>query len=608
VALLRPPLEALGQLIAPLNDGELRVARALASQLDDSWAVYIQPRLEFDVPDFVAAHDDYGVCAIEVKDWAYNKYKLAPNGTVQYLNGNGWNPTDENPRYQAYRYRSTIFEQFFAMPGDGGSTTPSVRAIALILNHSTKHAQAIFANEAAPGPQKSIAIHGEDELHSIEQLLIGPSPAAPQPLSLERFRRHLAVSSVMSELGSPQILSEGARNIEANRNNAKMRRVRGPAGCGKSFGLAARAARLASEGKSVLVLSFNSTLAHYLRALVSSHCSSYAANPTRVTCVHFHALCKRVAEDAERRGMDLEVSAGTKPYNANIAKARSAFEQGFRYQFDAVLVDEGQDFTHEWWNMLRHHVLAPNGEMLLVSDPTQDLYENRSWTDEDSMPGAGFSGPWADLQGSYRLPPDMVSIASGFAERYLTGDQVSASIPIDRMEISGRSARTERAWQNINKAEDLGSSVGEAAADLLEAHPEICPSDLVFLCETHEQGLAAVQVLESRDHAVHHMFAGNQWEQQRRKARFWPDAPGIKGCTIHSFKGWESRAVVMGIGSTKKSGRLAYVAMTRLKSDGLGKSSHVVVVNANSLLDSFAELFVRAPESWPPPAAATRIA
>ena len=84
----------------------------------------------------------------------------------------------------------------------------------------------------------------------------------------------------MSELTERQLLSDGARNIEANRSNARIRRVRGSAGCGKSFGLAARAARLASEGKSVLVLSYNATLAHYLRALVSSHCASYAANPT----------------------------------------------------------------------------------------------------------------------------------------------------------------------------------------------------------------------------------------------------------------------------------------------------------------------------------------
>ena len=606
--MLRPPLEDLSQLITPLNDGELRVARAMAAQLDDSWTVYIQPRLEFDIPDFVATHDDYGVCAIEVKDWAYNKYRLAPDGTVEFQNGSGWNATDENPRYQAYRYRSTIREQFFALPSDRGSISPAVRAIALILNHSTKHARAVFNSHAAPAPQKSIAVHGEDALHDIEQTLIGAAPAAPAPLSLERFRRHLAISSVMSELRGPRVLSEGARNIEANRNNARMRRVRGPAGCGKSFGLAARAARLASEGKSVLVLSYNATLAHYLRALVSSHCAAYAANPTRVTCVHFHALCKRVAEDAARRGLDLDVPADTRKYDVNIAKASSAFEQGFSLRYDAVLVDEGQDFTHEWWNMLRHNLVTPEGEMLLVSDPTQDLYDNRSWTDEDSMPNAGFNGPWTDLQGSYRLPPDMVSIAAGFAERYLSGEQVNASIPIDRVEISGRAAHTERAWQNIDVHAQLGTEVGEATAALLLAHPEICPSDVVFLCETHEQGLGAVRVLESGGHAVHHMFAMNRWEQNRRKARFWPDAPGIKGCTIHSFKGWESRAVVMGIGSTKKSSRLAYVAMTRLKSDGHGRGSHVVVVNANPALDSFGELFVRAPDSWPPPMATERIA
>lgn len=393
VAVFRPQLDALGQLITPLNDGERRIAGALADQLDDSWTVYIQPRLEFDVPDFVAVHDKYGVCAIEVKDWAYGKYRLAPDGTVEYRNVSGWNSTETNPRYQAYRYRSTIFEQFFAMPDDQAPASPAVRAVALILNHSTEHARAIFRTETAPGPQKSIAVHGEDSLHSLEQVLLGPAPARPAPESITRFRQHLATSSVMDELGSPQVLSDGARNIESNRNNAKMRRVRGPAGCGKSFGLAARAARLASEGKSVLVLSYNATLAHYLRALVSAHCSSYAANPTTVTCVHFHALCARVADDAGRQGMKLDVPPGTAPYDVNVAKARRAFEQGFQLRFDAVLVDEGQDFTHEWWNMLRHHVLAPDGEMLLVCDPTQDLYDVRSWTDEASMPDAGFNGP-----------------------------------------------------------------------------------------------------------------------------------------------------------------------------------------------------------------------
>jgi hypothetical protein len=46
-------------------------------------------------------------------------------------------------------------------------------------------------------------------------------------------------------------LSDGARNVEENPNDAEIRRIRGPAGSGKTMGLAARAARSASEGRSV---------------------------------------------------------------------------------------------------------------------------------------------------------------------------------------------------------------------------------------------------------------------------------------------------------------------------------------------------------------------
>ena len=127
MAILHPPLEALSQLVSPLNGGELRVARALAEQLDDSWTIYIQPRLELDVPDFVAVHDLHGVCAIEVKDWSYGKYRVAATGAIQYRSGHGWAESGQNPRYQAYRYRSTVFEQFFALPGDSGCVLPAVR-------------------------------------------------------------------------------------------------------------------------------------------------------------------------------------------------------------------------------------------------------------------------------------------------------------------------------------------------------------------------------------------------------------------------------------------------------------------------------------------------
>jgi hypothetical protein len=107
-----------------------------------------------------------------------------------------------------------------------------------------------------------------------------------------------------------------------------------------------------------------------------------------------------------------------------------------------VLIDEGQDFKLDWWNLLRHHVVRSGGEILLVSDPTHDVYDVRAWTEEERMIGAGFSGPWTELEGSCRMPADLAPIANEFAARFIHGDRLTVSVPTDRTEIVGRSQRS----------------------------------------------------------------------------------------------------------------------------------------------------------------------
>ena len=211
-----------------------------------------------------------------------------------------------------------------------------------------------------------------------------------------------------------------------------MRRIRGSAGCGKSYGLAAHAARLAADGQNVLVLSYNVTLAKYLQSLVAMHCATYGANPARVTCVNIHGFCKRVADDARAAGLDLGVPPGMPRFDISIAKAQRAFEQGFERTYDAIFVDEGQDFELDWWNLLREHVRSDDGEMLLVSDPTQNIYGKKSWTEEAAMLGAGFAGPWTELGDSYRIPTDMVSIVRLFGTEFVGGDVAGPSAPSTR--------------------------------------------------------------------------------------------------------------------------------------------------------------------------------
>ncbi len=445
MAVLRPSLDELDDLAEPLNDGALRVAHALAC-LDDEWTVYVQPRLALDVPDFVVVHPRHGVCAIEVKDWSSGtRYRQDERGVIEYRGRDGaWRCSAETPRYQAYRYSQVIFDQFFALPEHDTASSPVIRAALILPRHTTEQARRLLELTQVTPEEHAVEVWGGDALATgIERVVRGVGCPPPPAMSIERLRRHLSESELIREWRGSRPLSAGARNIETNPRDAKIRRVRGPAGSGKSFGLAARAARLASTGQSVAVLTCNVTLSHYLRAHVTRRCHEYAADPTLVTVVDFYGLCQRVADDARQAGV--EPVACEAPWSERIvAQAANAYAHGQGPVFDAVLVDEGQDFTLEWWNLLRDHVCKPGGEMLLVSDPTQDLYDKRAWVEEDSMAGAGFSGPWAELEGSYRIPDDLVPIANEFSLRYLDGERLAVSVPDDRQCVSG-SRRAERA-------------------------------------------------------------------------------------------------------------------------------------------------------------------
>ena len=65
----------------------------------------------------------------------------------------------------------------------------------------------------------------------------------------------------------PLEMDANQQQLANSRTETGFRRIKGPAGSGKSLVLAARAAKLADAGKSVLVATFNITLWHYLRDL-----------------------------------------------------------------------------------------------------------------------------------------------------------------------------------------------------------------------------------------------------------------------------------------------------------------------------------------------------
>jgi hypothetical protein len=193
--------------------------------------------------------------------------------------------------------------------------------------------------------------------------------------------------------------------------------------------LAARAARLADEGKSVLVATFNITLWHYLRDLVV-RALKVRGGHRNVVFVNFHSWCKQVCmevgwseayDELWKSGDGASVMEAALP---SLVASAAAEEDSPRY--DAILVDEGQDYRPLWWNTLRRF-LQPGGEMILAADATQDVYGTaQAWTNE-AMAGAGF-GAWAQLDVSYRLPPATLPLIQSFVTSFLPERALSCPV------------------------------------------------------------------------------------------------------------------------------------------------------------------------------------
>ncbi|MCU1393454.1 MAG: hypothetical protein JWM34_1882 [Ilumatobacteraceae bacterium] len=578
--------------------GQQRVLDALL-RLDDQWLLAVHPRFGMDRPAFVVAHHAYGVCAIDLVDWEPGTHRQSASGSIEVRIDDTWERTAEAPRYSAHRYRNTIFEGFFASPTTPHGDFGLVRAVVLFTGLDTDEARRLQqVPQFSPPAEKRIEVWGRDALdHRLIEVLTGEARPRPQPVrqdNFDRLCRHLAAGNDTSDAGATLMLSAAAANIEANPNGARIRRVRGAAGSGKSLGLVARAARLARDGQEVLVVTYNPTLPGYLRDLAARRCREIGADIDLITFVHLEELCRRALDDAQLAGHSPARTAesdAVEAHELSVDLASDVYAHGIGQRFDAVLVDEGQDFTVKWWNFLRQQVRRPDGEMLLVADPTQDPYDRRTWTDEPQMPGAGFSGPWTDLAGSYRMPPDLIPVIASFAELHVNGAKTEATTPADHpLEGTGYTP-TVRRWVNSRPGDVLGQQFGEEVVRLLRENADLSPSDIVFLAPSHKDGLVAADIVTRAGYPVNHVFGVGASEQTRRAGRFWSATPGVKGCTPQSFKGWESRAVVLSVDRNDYSHRLAYVGLTRVKGDLFRRAAFVTVINSDVHLRSFQSQF-----------------
>ena len=294
--------------------------------------------------------------------------------------------------------------------------------------------------------------------------------------------------------------------------------IYGGPGTGKTVLAVEQARRLSRDGFSVLLTCFNRPLADLLSTTITTD-----ADDAPVTVGTFHNICSAAARDA---GLPSPASKSQGWWDTELPALLPQAAETIGRQFDAIVVDEGQDFDPSWWVSLQLVLADPDdGPMYVFSDAQQAIYR-RDWQPP-------FEQPAFELEINCRNTlPIARRVASVFGGQCTT---LGTGGPEPRFRV----AETPR---------DVGETLRIALDELIDDQG-LTDDQLVVLSGKRD----VVDVLRGQTLGEHRMVAPGAW--------------GIVVETVHRFKGLEADVVLLVFSSYDENldDALTYIGMSRAR-------------------------------------------
>ena len=335
-------------------------------------------------------------------------------------------------------------------------------------------------------------------------------------------------------------------------------KISGVAGSGKTQVLAFRAVNaMKRTGGDVLVLTYNITLANYLKFRLSEIREDFSWE--KIDVYPYHQFFRIRAAECK-----LHVEFDSYQNEAFFDDSKS------HKKYAAIFVDEVQDYTTEWLRIvMRNFLLEPNGELVVFGDPKQNVYQRPLDTNGDIRLGV-IGGQWnRQLTTSRRFTnPRLANLATAFQTQFM------ANLPTDDMAAENTMSNTfnfqiltyidlrrDYSFESIvTNIIDIISNDNNEAKDfvVLASSTKLLRNiDILYRQKTNEQTeitFISNEVLErlKQIHLVTDEKVAN-WKFNRdfealertRKQLFTTDKRCLKISTIQSFKGWESPSVIV---------------------------------------------------------------
>jgi hypothetical protein len=384
------------------NLPERDVARALVDQLPPEVTVFhsqpwlAQERdeirdsdyLDQGEADFIILHPDYGILDLEVKGGVI-EYVPRERNFYRKLSG-GRKRRIKDPFVQGRQNLHRITDAVNKNAFFGEAKAPFVHGYAAIFPDCA------YEGPLPPGGEEPRILLDSRHLEDLGKRVIGAFEAwdrrtnqtkgRAQPAEvIDKIRAALLPEFRLKPALQRSIKRDEIELVRLTKNQVdllnflkplKRALIKGVAGSGKTMLAMERAISFGMDGHRTLFLCYNDLLAEVLRDQVPEELEN------RLVVRHFHAWCREccMKPEARARGICFRVPEGAADqkifWDTTSADLLLKAIPLVSERYDAVVVDEGQDFASDWWYPIEEALAdSKAGKALYVFyDPDQNLY------------------------------------------------------------------------------------------------------------------------------------------------------------------------------------------------------------------------------------------
>ncbi|GAE34074.1 3'-5' exonuclease [Halalkalibacter akibai] len=591
--------------------GERILFRTLKNYLPDDYIVYYEPEIQGFRPDFVVIGPDLGLIVLEVKDYTRN--------TLYQLNKDEWTIRDtsgdqhtvKSPLKQARDYAFKIADvlkkdksliqtegkyQFqLKFPygygvvftrlhqrqviEDGLYTVIEPESMLTREQMDPDHedfSEEIFVEKLINMFKVPFRLRESltyEDINTIRYYLFPEVRIGAEFKETVPYQDQLLLS--LHDIKTMDLHQENLAKQIGDKN----RLIRGVAGSGKTLILASRAKMLAKDHPDwkILILCYNISLSQNIAQIVQAMSSEpenlfdfhFGENgletdvsvPENIIVRNFHQWLKLDLKTSEKR-MDQFIELLEKG-------------QAIAPKYDAILIDEGQDFEPNWLQLVSHCLNPETRSLLLVEDRAQSIYsKKRSYVQNT---GLDFRGRSKILNINYRNTSQIVSFAWEFFQKHSALQNKVVQGETEGVEIiSPKSTKRKGPNAAILKVDQFAKEMRIISKQIQQLHERknVPYSEILILYRvkrTHKE-----DIIGTIQRALDKESIPFNWitENEASKRNFNSEKETVKISTIDSSKGLDFQAVFIVKADMmpfpleqdkEREVSLMYIAMTRAK-------------------------------------------